>query len=125
MKLRRGTGKYILKKAMAGILPPELIHREKMGFGIPLDRWCRSELRELISETLLSPQAIGRGYFRAAAVRRLIDEHVLGVAKWHHQLWALLMLELWHRTFIDKRPSLPRELPGQVVSRPLERAIRA
>jgi asparagine synthase (glutamine-hydrolysing) len=107
LKLRRGTGKYLFKKAMAGILPAEVIHREKRGFGVPLDRWFRGELRELVEETLLSRRAIEGGYFQPTAVRRLIDEHVSGHARWHHQLWALLMLELWHQMFIDKTLSPP------------------
>jgi asparagine synthase (glutamine-hydrolysing) len=107
LKLHRGTGKYLFKKAMAGILPDEVIQREKRGFGVPLDRWFRGELRELVEETLLSRRAIERGYFQPTAVRRLIQEHVSGHARWHHQLWALLMLELWHRMFIDKTLSPP------------------
>jgi asparagine synthase (glutamine-hydrolysing) len=94
---------------MAGLLPREIIHREKQGFGVPLDRWFRGELRELAADTLLSARAAGRGYFRPEAVRRLIDEHVSQRANWHQQLWNLLMLELWHRMFIDGTLAPPVE----------------
>ena len=100
-KLRGWTKKYLFKQAMAGILPPEIIHRKKMGFGVPIHRWFRHELKDLAMDTLLSPRALTRGYFKPEAVRRLIEEHASGRAFWHHQLWNLLMLEFWHRMFID------------------------
>ncbi len=101
MKLRGRTKKYIFKRAVRGLLPRPIIERPKMGFGVPLDRWFRQDLREMAYDLLLSPRAAERGYFRTAVVRRLLDEHVWGVRAWHYQLWNLLMLELWHRTFID------------------------
>ena len=116
-KVRFGVKKYLFKKAMAGILPREIIHREKQGFGVPIDRWFRTDLRGLAYEVLLSRQATGRGYFRLGVVRRLIDEHVTGQRNWHHHLWNLLMLELWHQMFIDCTLSPPTvakevEMPG-------------
>jgi len=102
MKLRRRVKKYIFKRAVRGLLPREIIERPKMGFGVPLDHWFRNELKEMAHDTLLNPQSLGRGYFRPEAINRLLDEHVRGVGKWHYQLWTLLVLELWHRTFIDR-----------------------
>jgi hypothetical protein len=58
----------------------------------------------MAEDVLLDTTARERGYFNPAVVSRLLDEHVRGVARWHSQLWNLLMLELWHRTFIDRRP---------------------
>lgn len=106
-KVRYGVKKHLFKKAMTGLLPREIIHREKQGFGVPIDRWFRQELRGLAHETLLSRRSLARGYFRPEAVRRLIEEHAAGRANWHHQLWNLLMLELWHQMFIDQAPSPP------------------
>jgi asparagine synthase (glutamine-hydrolysing) len=97
--------KRILKRALRGILPGEIIDRPKMGFGVPIDHWFRHELRPLAEDVLLDKTARDRGYFDPTVVARLLDEHVRGVARWHSQLWNLLMLELWHRTFIDKRPA--------------------
>jgi asparagine synthase (glutamine-hydrolysing) len=101
LKVRGRTKKYILKRALADLLPKEILHRPKMGFGVPIDHWLRQELRELAYDTLLGPRGLGRGYFRCGTVQRLLDEHVGGKANWHYLLWTLLMLELWHRTYVD------------------------
>jgi asparagine synthase (glutamine-hydrolysing) len=101
LKVRGREKKIILKRALAGILPEEILHRPKMGFGVPIDHWLRHELKDLAYDTLLSPQALARGYFRPEAVKRLLDEHTRGAADWHYLLWTFLMLELWHRTFVD------------------------
>jgi asparagine synthase (glutamine-hydrolysing) len=103
LKLRGLTKKYILKRAARPLLPAAVIDRPKMGFGVPIDRWMRRELREMLHDVLLSRRAIERGIFREAAVRRVIDEHQSGRHQWHLQLWALLFLELWFRRFIDAR----------------------
>ena len=102
MKLRRLTTKYALKKIFASILPPGIATRRKMGFGVPLDRWYRGELRDMVRDTLLSRRATGRGYFREETVRRILDEHAENRWRWHGPIYNLLMLELWHRRFIDR-----------------------
>ena len=109
LKVRGRTKKYILKRALDGLLPDAILHRPKMGFGVPIDHWLRHELREMAYDTLLSRQAVGRGYFRPAVVRRMLDEHARGKAAWHYLLWTLLMLELWHRTYIDGDGELARQ----------------
>ena len=101
LKIRGLEKKYLLKRAMADLLPEEILHRPKQGFAVPLDQWFRRDLREMAHDILLAPRCLGRGYFRAEAVKRILDEHVSAVGRWHHQLWDLLMLELWHRAFID------------------------
>jgi asparagine synthase (glutamine-hydrolysing) len=103
LKLKGRTTKHIFKQAVRGLLPAAVIDRPKWGFGVPIDRWFRRELRELASDTLLSRRARERGLFRPEAVRQLLDEHVSGRADWHHQLWCLLVLELWFQRFIDRR----------------------
>jgi len=110
-KVRFGVKKYLFKRAMAGVLPREIIHREKQGFGVPIDRWFRGELADMAQDTLLSTRALSRGYFRRDAVARLLDEHRRGTAQWHHHLWNLLMLELWHQMFIDQ-PASPTSAPA-------------
>ena len=102
VKMAGGTTKALLKAALAPRLPPEILRRRKMGFGCPIDRWLRRELKELAYDTLLSPAARGRGLFRPDFVRRLLDEHCAYRANHHTRLWALLMLELWFRTWIDR-----------------------
>jgi asparagine synthase (glutamine-hydrolysing) len=101
LKLRGREHKYLLKRAMRGYLPDRILTRRKMGFGVPIDAWLRGELREMVRETLLSRRALERGYFNAAPLRRLVDDHQAGRANHHFTLWALLMLELWHREYVD------------------------
>ncbi|MEW6108621.1 MAG: asparagine synthase (glutamine-hydrolyzing) [Nitrospirota bacterium] len=102
LKLKGRTTKYILKEAMREILPYEVLFREKMGFGVPIDHWFRNELKEMAYDILLSDTAMQRGYFQKGAVRKILDEHVSKKWNWHNHIWNLLMLELWHRMFIDK-----------------------
>jgi asparagine synthase (glutamine-hydrolysing) len=102
LKLKGMTTKYILKRALEGIVPDEIIHRKKHGFGVPVGRWFRTRLRDYLRETLLSPEALQRGYFHESSLRRLIDEHQSGKRDHGHRLWALLTFEIWHRMFIDE-----------------------
>jgi asparagine synthase (glutamine-hydrolysing) len=105
MKLRGNHTKYIFKRALRSLLPPETIDRPKQGFSVPIGAWFKRDLRELSGDLLLDGRLAARGYFRPGAVERLLDEHWRGAADWHTQLWTVLMLESWHRTFIDERPS--------------------
>jgi asparagine synthase (glutamine-hydrolysing) len=103
-KIRRRETKYLLKRAVRKLLPSAVIERPKQGFGVPIDRWLRGELRDTVHDVLLDARTRARGYFREPVVRRLLDEHGRGIRDWHAQLWSLLVLELWHRMFIDHRP---------------------
>jgi asparagine synthase (glutamine-hydrolysing) len=102
MKMRRLTTKYVLKKVFGQLLPKKLLHRPKMGFGVPLGHWFRTELKDMVRDTLLSPRALARGYFREEAVRKILDEQAQNRWHWHYHIYNLLMLELWHRRFIDR-----------------------
>jgi asparagine synthase (glutamine-hydrolysing) len=86
---------------MAPYLPGEILRRKKMGFGCPIDQWLRHELKDLAYDTLLAPAARDRGLMRPDYVERLLSEHCAYRANHHTRLWALLMLELWFRTWID------------------------
>jgi asparagine synthase (glutamine-hydrolysing) len=95
----RGTRrKWVLRKAFADTLPAENLARRKQGFGVPIGRWLREDLRPLLGDLVLSSAALERGYLRPDAVRALVDEHLAGTDH-SHRLWSLLMLELWHREF--------------------------
>jgi asparagine synthase (glutamine-hydrolysing) len=118
LKVRGRVKKYILKRALAGLLPERILHRPKMGFGVPIDHWLRHELREVAYETLLGSRAASRGYFQMRTVQRMLDEHVQGKAGWHYLLWNLLMLELWHRTYIDGDGELSRRRARPVSATP-------
>ena len=96
-----GGTKWILKETFRDMLPPEIYRRGKMGFGIPLGIWFRGELKDYWAGACLSKKALGRGYFRPEALFRLWDEHQRGTRDHGYKLWALLMLELWHRQYAD------------------------
>ena len=97
LKVRGRAGKVALRRAFAADLPAQVSSRRKTGFGVPLRRWFRDDLRELAQETL----GADRGWFRPEEVRRLLDEHVAGQADHGHRLWCLLMLELWIRHHVE------------------------
>ncbi|MDQ3701809.1 MAG: asparagine synthase (glutamine-hydrolyzing) [Chloroflexota bacterium] len=95
------TTKYLLRRAMRGILPEEVLRQPKAGFGAPVDAWLAHDLREM-TDDLLSPSRIGqRALFEPAAVRRLIQEQRSGRRDWSMQIWQLLTLELWLQAFVD------------------------
>jgi len=100
IKLRRGQGKWLLRQAFRDVLPAENTARTKQGFGLPIGAWLRTSLRPLLDDAVLSRRALDRGYLSESAVRALVNEHLGGVDH-THRLWSLLMLELWHREFID------------------------
>jgi len=108
-KVRGFRTKHILREALRGLLPDPVLSRPKMGFGVPIDHWLRHELKDVLQDTLLSSRAVGRGYFRPDAVRRLAEEHWAGRVNHRDRLWLLLMLELWQRTFIDADGELARQ----------------
>lgn len=99
MKLRGNKSKYILKKALSNILPQEILTRGKMGFGVPIARWFRGELKDYIYQVLLDDRAKKRGYFNTSEIKRLLDEHTSGRANYGYPLWTLLFLEVWHNVF--------------------------
>jgi asparagine synthase (glutamine-hydrolysing) len=101
LKLHRGQSKYLLKSALRGILPDEILDRPKMGFGIPLAHWLRTSLKELLLDTVISQRALSRGYFNGDALETMVKSHLAGSNDYQYLLWDLLMLEIWHRKFID------------------------
>jgi asparagine synthase (glutamine-hydrolysing) len=101
LKLRRLTTKYLLKRVLRKLLPSENLDRRKMGFGVPIGHWFRGAMQPFLREVLLSERASGRGLFNQQTVRQLIELHTRGERDYSHQLWTLLMLELWFNRFID------------------------
>jgi len=101
LKFRGSISKYLLKRHVAARLPAASVHRPKQGFELPLAAWLRGDLREMARDLLFSTQAAGRGYVRPEAVKRIWDAHQSGYRNQSSQLWALLVLELWHRQYVD------------------------
>ena len=102
-KLRGLTSKYLLKRVLRQLLPSENLDRRKMGFGVPIGHWFRGQMQSFLREVLLSEKASRRGLFKSETVKHLIDEHTAGHRDYSHQLWTLLMLELWFNRFIDAK----------------------
>ncbi len=94
--------KWILKEAFRDKLPEDILHRKKMGFGIPLGSWFRGPLKGFWESHALSSKALARGYFEKKTLERLWSEHQSGRRDHGYRLWALLMLELWHEECLDK-----------------------
>jgi asparagine synthase (glutamine-hydrolysing) len=101
LKVSGADTKSFLKKVAARLVPKEVIYRRKMGFGVPVGKWFRSEMKDFVREVLLSEKALNRGVIRPEAIRRYVDEHTEARQDHSFRLWTLLMLELWFRRFID------------------------
>jgi asparagine synthase (glutamine-hydrolysing) len=104
LKLRGLRSKYLLKRALRGILPDNILDRPKKGFGIPVAEWFRGPLRERML-AVLSPERIRtEGYFDVTAVRRLIDDHLAGRRDNRKHLWTLFAFEMWHEGYAAGSP---------------------
>jgi asparagine synthase (glutamine-hydrolysing) len=103
-KIRGGDTKVVLKKSLAGRLPKRILHRKKMGFPTPLGIMFRGDLFDYAHDTLLSSEALGRGYFARQAVWDLLADHRKGSAANEKVIWQLLVLEEWHRRFARPTP---------------------
>lgn len=88
--------KWIMKEALKDMLPPSIVKRPKMGFGLPIDAWFRGELKNYWRDIVLSSVALNRGYFQKEGLKNLIDDHVGRRRNLGYRLWTILMLELWH-----------------------------
>jgi asparagine synthase (glutamine-hydrolysing) len=102
MNLREGKTKYVLKRAMRGILPDQIIDRPKKGFAIPLGYWFRGKLGSYVRDLLLGEQSRRRGFFNVPYVESLVARHERG-QNLDLQLWTLISFELWSRTFLDRQ----------------------
>ncbi len=102
LKYRNGNGKYLLRKLLSRYVPSELFERPKMGFGVPIDRWFRNELKGLLLD-YLSPERLRKeGIFDQYLVEEKIKEHLSGKANHQYRLWSLLMWEIWRERWLDR-----------------------
>lgn len=115
-KIRNGQTKWLLRQVLYRHVPPALIERPKMGFGVPIDRWLRGPLRDW-AENLLSADKLQRdGLFAVAPVRQKWQEHLSGQRNWQYLLWDVLMAQSWHDTYRDRlgrtpqQPACPNEM---------------
>jgi asparagine synthase (glutamine-hydrolysing) len=103
MKIRGSERKVVLRDALRGWIPDQILDGPKRGFGLPMvGRWFRGELRDHISQVLTDPATLARGYFSEPCVRELLDRHLDGSRDNSMKLWALMMFEVWHREVVDQ-----------------------
>lgn len=97
----RPTTKYIFRKAMQDVLPPEVLRQPKAGFAAPVDYWLAHDLKEMVGDLLSDAQIRERGLFRPEKVRAFVEEQRRGTHDWSMQIWQFLTLEVWMRMFLD------------------------
>lgn len=112
-KLRGGRTKWILKRAVADLLPEHFLERPKRGFSMPISAWLRGPARGMVDDVLGDPRTRARGWVRAEVIdaTRRGDPSACGRDAAHHQ-WTLMCLELWARTYVDR----PREALGEPLA---------
>ncbi|HXG85367.1 MAG TPA: asparagine synthase (glutamine-hydrolyzing) [Pyrinomonadaceae bacterium] len=101
IKMKRFETKSLLKKVAARLVPKEVIYRRKMGFGVPIGNWFRGEMKDFVRDVLLSEKSMRRNIIKPEVLKKYIDEHIDGKSDYTHQIYTLLMLELWFQRFID------------------------
>ena len=101
LKLRGLKRKYVLKRALETVLPADVVWRKKAGFGAPIRSWLRGALRPLVNDLLSEETVKRRGIFRPKEVGRVVEANFSGREDFNLQVFQLLGLELWHRTFLD------------------------
>lgn len=101
LKMRHFRAKSLLKRVAARLVPPEVVYRQKMGFGVPVGRWLRGEMKDFLKGTLLSERALKRGIIKPESMQQYVADHISGKFDHSFQIWTLLMLELWFERFID------------------------
>jgi asparagine synthase (glutamine-hydrolysing) len=102
-KMGQGGQKYILTKLAERIgVPDKALRRPKQGFALPLLHWMRNELKDLVLTLLLEARTLQRGYFSESGVRRLLDAFFSGQTDDYHEVWRLMMFELWQRNFLEQ-----------------------
>jgi asparagine synthase (glutamine-hydrolysing) len=105
-KLQGAEGKLLVKKAMSSYLPDPILYRRKQGFNVPMRLWMRGELRDFIHDNLAPSRIRRRGLLRPEAVTKLVEDHFSGAIDGSNRIYSLLMLELWHQHFVDRRGEL-------------------
>ncbi len=101
-RLRDGSGKFIFKRALRGLIPDTVLDRPKMGFGVPLRAWFRDDLYEYAAEVLFDPSVGRRGVWRHDALRLLLRNHTRGNRRLQTVIWMILMFETWAQLYLGR-----------------------
>jgi asparagine synthase (glutamine-hydrolysing) len=99
LKLKGGCGKYILKKAMSPHLPPEVLQRSKLGFGVPIRHWFRGSLHDYARDWLLGEGSRSTAFLARGQMEQILRQHTAGMRDFSEKIWALLMFEHWCRRY--------------------------
>jgi asparagine synthase (glutamine-hydrolysing) len=101
LKIKNGETKVLLRKLSRKYVPAEIAERGKMGFSVPIGKWLRGELREMLTDLLLDQSSRQRGFFRQDIIGNMIESHLYGTRDFSRHLWLIMIFELWHRSHID------------------------
>jgi asparagine synthase (glutamine-hydrolysing) len=102
LKIKGTTQKYLLRKAVQGMVPDSVIRRRKAGFGLPVRSWIRNELREMVGDLLSESRVRERGLFDPREVTRILAANERSERDYTLPIWALLTIEIWLQTFVDQ-----------------------
>jgi len=100
MKIRGRQTKWILREAMRGILPAEIIERPKMGFPVPMASWLRGQFKQMVDDYVLSERALRRGIYNSDYIKNLVAKYNAGEDH-ARRIFFLINFEIWHRRFIE------------------------
>jgi asparagine synthase (glutamine-hydrolysing) len=100
-KVRGGETKHLLRKVLYGLVPRKLLDRPKMGFGIPVNRWLRNELKPLLLEYLGEERIRKEGFLLPGGVSRVVEEHLSGRQDHQYRLWSLLVFGMWRERYLS------------------------
>ena len=101
LKMRGSESKYLLKKSMEPLLPPDIMYRPKMGFAVPLSRWFRGPLRQRVRDTLLKGQIAESGWFNPEVIKKIVEQHESGLGDHSTPIWTLLMFDAFMRCVMN------------------------
>lgn len=116
MKIRDGQNKWILKKALEGIVPNDILYRPKQGFGLPINEWFISGMAPFVEHALFSSPFRKRGLLDYDVVRSMWEQHLAGKVNYSFNIWSLLNLSLWYEHWIERRPFGVSDEPAGVQS---------
>jgi len=100
LKFAGGVRKHLLKRGLEEHLSPQLLHRRKAGFNVPVSVWLRGPLREMVGDVLAPERLARHGLLAGDVVRRLVDEHQRRVADHSYAIWSVLVFQLWYDRFV-------------------------